>query len=278
MRTLLILTCAHDLCLTRNLFKRIARVDGWQYFTHVHLHLDHDVSFGAAKSLLAPLIPYSEQNIRLTRSDEFDAWHTRRTETMLIIYKLACSLNQDIVRLDPDLYIVSSEFFEALIKPSAAIAGKLMPLYPPAFIQGRRFDFIQGGASYWGEEGRAYLQGLRVSKLDYFRRTYKNLVDISFPDRRNEYEYFFNNAEDVLLSGALAIIAGIERTNIPRLQVSSYDIMPDYRSEKWAYTDFVASYVASGALAYHFEGAHDGRRALMTKMLQQFYWEQDSLK
>jgi hypothetical protein len=278
MRSLLVVTCAQDLCLTRNLFRRITCLEGWRHFSHLHLHLDNNVSFEAARSLLSPAIPYSEQNIRVTRTTEINRWQTDRAEMMLSIYKMACSLNQDFVRIDPDLYICSSEFFRLLERSQSGISGKLMQLFLPAYLRGRRLDFIQGGATYWGQNGRAYLQDLRAAKIEAYRRSYAEVIEISDPKRRKEYEHFLCSPEDVVLTGALAMIAGIERAHLPGLQASTYDVMRDNRAKGLAYADFVAAYLASGALAYHFEGAHDGRRALMTEMLQRFYRDMDGFE
>ena len=275
MRTLLILTCNHDLHLTRSMLRRITRLRGWQYFNHLHLHLDKDVPLAVAKSMLLSASPLPEENVLISQAEQSDGWRIDRAQTMLRIYQQVCKYDQDIVRLDPDVYIASPDFFELLARPYSGIAGKLMPLYLPATVEGRRLDFIQGGVSFWGLEGRRYLQELDICAIQAFKNSYLNVVSLENPRRREEYEYFFLTTEDVVLTGVLAIVAGIQRTNLPGIQVSSYDVMPDYRSERWTYADFIESYMRSGALAYHFEGAHDGRRERMTQMLHQFYLEQD---
>jgi hypothetical protein len=275
MRTLLILTCSHDVQLTRRMLRRISRLGGWQYFNRLHLHLDSDVPLAAAKHLLLSATPLSEQFVHISQAEQPCEWRTDRARTMLQIYKQTCRYDADVIRLDPDVYIASPLFFESLTRPYRGIAGKLMPLYLPATVLGRQLDFIQGGVSLWGPQGRRYLEGLNDQAVQAFKDRCLKVVNVENPKRQAEYEYFFLTTEDVVLTGAMAIVAGIERTNIPRIQVSSYDVMRDYRSERWTYADFIDSYRRSGALAYHFEGAHDGRRARMTEMLHQFYREQD---
>jgi hypothetical protein len=275
MRTLLILTCRHDMHLTRSMLRRITRLRGWQYFSHLHLHLDNDVPLAVAEATLLSATPLPEEHVLISQTEQPDGWRTDRARTMLGIYQRACKYNQDIVRLDPDVYIASPDFFQLLARPYSGIAGKLMPLYLPATVKGRPLDFVQGGVSLWGPKGRRYLRELDVSAIQQFKTSYLNVVNLGDPGRQQEYEYFFRTTEDVVLTGALAMVAGIERTNIPGIQVSSYDVMRDYRSESWTYADFIESYVRSGASAYHFEGAHDGRREKMSEMLRQFYRAQD---
>src|SRR5262245_11313972 len=185
---------------------------------------------------------------------------------MLSVYKMDCSDEQDIVRMDPDVFIASPCFIDAVCKEHHGIAGKLMPLHLPARIRGEQLKFIQGGVSCWGKEGRSFLEGLQYADIERFRTTYRKQIEGMSVDQSSQYAYYFNRTEDVILTGALATIVGITRTHIENLQVSPYDVIRDHRSGKWAYEDFISAYQRSGAFAYHFEGGHSGRRSWMTAM------------
>ena len=157
MRTLLILSCAQDIMLTRRLFLRIERLGGWRYFSYLHLHLDSDVPERDVETVLSALsVPQIQ--VHVTRSNEPGCWRSKQAETMLAVYQMACAFDSDIVRLDPDVFIPSEDFFEHLAVPYDGIAGKLMLLSPPAVISGRQLDFIQGGVSCWGPHGRSFLR------------------------------------------------------------------------------------------------------------------------
>jgi hypothetical protein len=270
--TLLVVTCAQDLCLTRNLLRRIHRLGAWRYFGGALLCLDADLSVGIARQVLLDEISLPADRIQLVRSRDFNLWYTNRPKAALAAYRLACSWQKDFVRLDPDLYIQSESFFPMITRPYPGIAGKQMQFFLPCLIEGRQLDFIQGGASYWGLEGRRYLENLSTDELQRFRSDSSAFVQTG-PDHCNEYTYFFQNTEDVLITGVMAILNGVDRFHIPDLQVSPYDVLRGYRDPALTYEDYIEAYHRSGALAYHFEGSHDGRKSLMSKMLLRLYQE-----
>jgi hypothetical protein len=270
MRTLLILTCEHDAALVKRLLDRLASLSAWRNFSVLHLHLDRNVRV-ATEEALRRAAPSGEVDVRVIRAGSAECWNTRRAETMLHIYKTACVDGHDIVRLDPDVFVASPRFVEAVCGPYHGIGGKLMRLHLPALIAGRQLDFIQGGVSCWGKEGRAFLKALEYKDIDYFRRRYADQIACMAEEHVAQYAYYFNRTEDVILTGALAILAGLHRANIEGLQASPYDVVRNHRSPHWVYEDFIAAYERSGALAYHFEGGHSGRRAQMTEMLHRYY-------
>lgn len=274
MRTLLILVCEHDASLAIRLLRRLELFGAWNRFSLLHLHLDKDVCCKTEEEI-RHAAPANIITVKIVRASPSECWVTRRAETMLSIYQMACVDDQDIVRIDPDVFVASPMFIEAVCRLNKGIAGKLMRLHLPARIRGRQLDFIQGGVSCWGEEGRRFLKALKSCDIDRFRETYTEEIDCMVAEHSSQYAYYFNRTEDVILTGGLSIMAGVERTHIESLQVSPYDVIRNHRSEELTYKDFVTAYERSGALAYHFEGGHSGRRGHMTEMLTRYY-EQNS--
>jgi hypothetical protein len=269
MRTLLILVCERDVSLGLQLLKRLTFLSAWSAFSKLRLHLDRSVNQKEHDDLrrAAP----DQIAVEITTAHTWECWNTRRAETMLSVYKMSCSDKQDIIRMDPDVFIASPRFIDAVSKEHHGIAGKLMRLHLPAQIKGEQLKFIQGGVSCWGKEGRSFLETLENSDIVGFRRRYQQQIEGMSSNKFSQYAYYFNRTEDVILTGALATIAGITRTHIENLQVSPYDVIRDHRSEIWTYDDFVSAYERSGAFAFHFEGGHSGRRAKMTEMLTRYY-------
>jgi hypothetical protein len=177
----------------------------------------------------------------------------------------------DVIRIEPDIFIASAKFFDLLATPVRGFAGKLMPLHLPALIGGCQLDFIQGGVTYLGSIARQFIKDLSLTNINSFRNAYEDLIEIPRAGDRERYDYYFRSTADVVLTGALAMAAGIERTNLPGIQVSPYDVLRNPRSKHWTYRDHITAFEKSGALAYHFEGSISGRRAKMTEMLQCYY-------
>ena len=272
MRTLLMLACEHDVALAMRLLHRLTLLGAWRHFSVLHVHLDKDINM-ATEETLRRIAPTDALEVRIVRAGPAECWNTRRAETMLHIYKDACTDDHDIVRVDPDVFVASPLFVDAVCATHHGIAGKLMRLHLPAMIAGRQLDFIQGGVSCWGKEGRAFIKALEYKDIDCFRKRYSDQVGCMLEEHASLYGYYFSRTEDVILTGALAILAGLRRANIEGLQVSPYDVLRDHRSPRLSYEDFVAAYESSGALAYHFEGGHSGRRSQMTEMLHRYYDE-----
>jgi len=269
MRTLLVLVCEQDATLGLRLLERLTFLNAWSWFNVLRLHFDKSVSQATCDAFrrVAPV----QVVVELSRAGAWECWNSRRAETMLSVYQMACSDEQDIIRMDPDVFIASPRFLEAVCRECRGISGKLMRLHLPARIKGEQLAFIQGGVSCWGNEGRSFLQSLTFEEIERFRSAYQEQIEGMSEDQRSLYAYYFQRTEDVILTGALATIAGITRTHIENLQVSPYDVIRDHRSEKWTYEDFISAYERSGALAYHFEGGHSGRRFQMIAMLARYY-------
>jgi hypothetical protein len=275
MKNLLILVCARDVEICHRLILRIGRLGGLSLFQTLFLHADHDVELRALDPILH-LAQDAGVRVEILRLAQEGAWRTRRAETMLRVYQTVCADRLDIVRMDPDIYISDGRFFAAIGGAVDGIAGKLMRFHLPAEVNGRQLDFIQGGVTLWGASGRAYLETLKSSQIEDFRNNYTDVATGLVPERSDEYEQYFRSNEDLVLTGILAIMAAIQRTNIAGLQVSPYDVLMNHRSDKWRYEDFTRAFEESGALAYHFEGGRSGRRALMTEMLVRYYGEHDA--
>src|SRR5262249_27162031 len=139
------------------------------------LHLDNNVSRTTDEEIRRAA-PANKIAVQIIRGPASECWTTRRAETILSIYKTACLNEQDIVRMDPDVFIASPLFIEAVCRSYRGIAGKLMNLHLPALIKGKQLGFIQGGVTCWGPEGRAFLKGLQFEDIDRFRKTYEREV------------------------------------------------------------------------------------------------------
>jgi len=274
MKTLVLLCCMRDAKLAHLLVARIGQLQGWRQFSDVLLSFEAEVPVPIQEGIMS-LVPDGVRTSRV-RPRSADGWASRRAETMLSVYHDACDIGSDIVRMDPDVFIRDAGFFDALASAGSGVSGKLMKLHLPARIQGKPLQFVQGGVSIWGADGRNYLANLAEADIVDYKRRFRELVECEMADRGKEYEYFLTRTEDVILGGVLAMQAGLQQTGIPRLQVSPYDVLKDHRSEKWTYGDHVAGFEASGALAFHFEGSHAGRRETMTNMLLRHYMETGS--
>jgi hypothetical protein len=213
MRTLLILICEHDAALAIKQMQRLGSLGAWNMFTLLHLHLDRSVS-RTAEEALRGVAPTNRLAVRVVRAGPSECWSTRRAETILSIYKMACVDEQDIVRLDPDVFVASPVFLEAVCSAHRGIGGKLMRLHLPALIRGQQLDFIQGGVSCWGKEGRAFLKSLKYQDIDRFRKRYRDEIACMMAEHTSQYAYYFRRTEDVILTGALAILAGLDRAHI----------------------------------------------------------------
>jgi hypothetical protein len=268
---MLILICEQDAALALKLLARLEALGAWQSFNLLRLHLDTNVTAETEDEVRRATEKINRLRVDICRANAFGCWSTRRAETMLSVYKAACEDEQDIVRIDPDVFVASPHFINAVCQVNHGIAGKLMPLHLPALIRGRQLTFIQGGVTCWGKEGRNFLQALRENEIDKFRRTYVDEIEGMLPEHSSQYAYYFSRTEDVVLTGALAIRQGVDRAHIDRLQASPYDVIRNHRSERWTFNDFISAYERSGALAYHFEGGHSGRRIQMTEMLHRYY-------
>lgn len=271
MTSLLIFTCAQDLSLTRNLLTRIGQLRAWGKFSHLIFRLDNDTTEEEAELFLRPLVPLPDSAVTISRSPEFNVWHANRTAASLAGYQLACGLGQDFVRIDPDLFIRSPEFFERLVRQVPGVAGRVMPFFLPAAVGGRQLTFVQGGGLYCGAAARRWLQGLRAEELTHVRMNYDEYVSDLDEGKREVYDYFFRSTEDVIIFGLLATLHGIPRSHVENLQLSPYDVLPGYKLPHRTPDDYLRAFESSPALAYHFEGGHEGRKQLMTKMLKWAY-------
>lgn len=277
MRTLLIFTCAQDLCLTRNLLIRIGQLRAWERFSRLLLRLDNDLTEEEAELFLRPFVPLPASAITFSRSTEFNVWNTDRTAASLAGYQLACSFEQDFVRIDPDLFIRSPEFVDHLLRETPGVAGRVMPFFLPAKVAGSQLTFVQGGAIYCGEEARRWLQTLRAGEIARVRRNYDEYVSDIDEGKREVYDYFFRSTEDVIIFGLLATLHGVPRRHIPNLQLSPYDVLTGYKLPHRTPVDYITAFELSPAMAYHFEGGHEGRKQLMTKMLKWTYDNYDEV-
>jgi hypothetical protein len=273
-KLLLVLVCEHDQHSCSRLFKRITQLQGWALFDRLLIHIDCVMSQTDVAALAAEALRHgvTTDAFRLTRPGE---WQRSRAEAMLKIYQAAIEFDLDIVRLDPDIYISDEHFIQVIRQSYGNIAGKLMNFFLPIKYDCKQLDFVQGGVTLIGHNGRAYINQLTLQDLQDYRQNYMRWMSELKPGYQAEYDYYLLRTEDVILSGVLAIRHGVTRDNVPGLQVSPYDVLRDHRSNKWEYADFIRAFEASGALSYHFEGGHSDRRQIMTQMLDRYYNDRD---
>src|SRR5258705_1575243 len=173
MTNLLVFTCAQDLCLTRNLFIRIGQLKAWTKFNQLILYLDNDTTLDEAYVFLRSVIPLTDSAISITRSSQFNAWNENRPLAALAGYHSACKLEQDFIRIDPDVFIEKPEFFERLLTKTPWLAGRVMPFFLPVNIGDRQLSFVQGGSVFCGERARRWLQNLTAADGNEGRSNYK---------------------------------------------------------------------------------------------------------
>ena len=267
-KTLLIRTYAGDVEFTALLLRRIGRLNGWGHFSRLVLYLDDDGLRDVVSGLMPAEIPASFETHVL--SDEPGLWARNKPVASWRAYRAAVRFGDDIVRLDPDLFIASPAFFVRISVLPEGFAGKVIPFYGPLHFDGRQVQYIQGGVTCAGPAARRYLERLPESRVARFVEGVEAEFTLPAGATGSPPRHLLI-AEDLILTGPLADEAGVLRQHIAGLQASPHEVLRAYRNKTWTAADLLDSFTKSGAGAYHYEGSHQGRRALMHEMLRWAY-------
>lgn len=269
--TLLLIVCSQDLTLARLLLRRITRLGGWAWLSGVCLYLDNDLSEEEAGLFLGPELPPLGSDLRVWRDPVVDRWNSDRGGMALDAYRMALALGRDVLRLDLDLYIAAPGFFEALAPSRPGFAGKRLDFFLPSPVRGRPLCYIQGGVTRVGPKAAELILGLPVEEYRRRKRQPELFLELPRAAITPEHRRYFALVEDLCLSGVEAQLAGVERHDIPGLQVSPHEVVPKIEDIPGGAPALWRAFERSGALAYHYEGSQAGLHGRMLKYLKWAY-------
>lgn len=265
---LLLQICNSDILLTRRLILRITELKAWGAFSDLFIYIDQDVSMDEFELVVEPFLP-KHLKLHLFPAMAFDEWRQNKRKTAVRLYQSVCELDIDFVKFDADLYFNNLDFLSDF-RGKMGFAGRKMPFWAGAEVNGQDLEFIQGGIVFFGSLARKMLRSIREKDLEQIIDHLPELITIKGGYNWERCQRYFLS-EDILVSGVLRQLYNVPIYHIEQLQVSGYDLGVNFKEDDLSAEKYFELFSVHSVCAYHYEGANWGKRITMNKYLKWVY-------